>query len=57
MENKKFIYISLILIIGIFACSSILLNKKLNNNVINTSSSVLSNKKNSWWCWSNVRLR
>ena len=49
MKNKKVIYISLILIIGIsiFVFSEISLNKDSNNTVA-TSETVLSNKKIGW---------
>lgn len=48
MKNKKVIYITLILIIGIFTFSVIALNKHPNNNAIATSGTVLSNKKIGW---------
>ena len=47
MENKA-IYITLILIIGIFVFSIISLNKDSNNNAVTTSGTVLSNKKIGW---------
>jgi len=47
MKNK-IIYITLILIIGIFTFSVIALNKDSNNNTIATSGQVLSNKKIGW---------
>ena len=47
MKNK-IIYITLILIIGIFIFSVIVLNKDSNNNTVATSSTVLSNKKIGW---------
>ena len=47
MKNK-IIYIALILIIGISIFSIISLNKDSYNNVISTSSSILSNKKIGW---------
>ena len=47
MKNK-IIYISLILIIGIFTFSVVLLNKNTNNNAVATSGQVLSNKKIGW---------
>ena len=50
MKNKKIIYISLILIIGIFTFCVISLNSNnnSNNNTIATSSLGLSNKKIGW---------
>ena len=47
MKNK-IIYISLILIIGIFTFCVISLNKNLNKNAVMTSGEVLSNKKIGW---------
>ncbi len=47
MKNK-IIYISLILIIGIFTFSVVLLNKNSNNNTVATAGTVLSNKKIEW---------
>jgi len=47
MKNK-IIYITLILIIGIFTFSVIVLNKNPNKNAIATSGTVLSNKKIGW---------
>ena len=47
MKNK-IIYITLILIIGIFTFSVISLNKGSNNNTVTTSGTVLSNKKIGW---------
>ena len=46
--KKKIIYITLILIIGIFTFSVISLNKGSNNNTVTTSGTVLSNKKIGW---------
>ena len=47
MKNKRFIYISLILIIVIFTFSVITFNRR-SNNTIATSTSALSNKKIGW---------
>lgn len=47
MKNK-IVYITLILIIGIFTFSVISLNKDLNNNTVATSGTILSNKKIGW---------
>ena len=47
MKNK-IIYITLILIIGIFTFSVIALNKNPSNNAIATSGTVLSNQKIEW---------
>ena len=47
MKNK-IIYITLILIIGIFTFSVISLNRNSNNKTVTTSSSILSNKKIGW---------
>ena len=47
MKNK-IIYITLILIIGIFTFSVISLNNNSSNDAITTSSTVLSNKKIGW---------
>ncbi len=48
MKNKKIIYITLILIIGIFTFSVISINKNSKNNAVITSGTVLSNKKIGW---------
>jgi len=48
MKNKKVIYITLILIIGIFTFSVISLNRDSNNKTVATSGTVLSNKKIGW---------
>ena len=48
MKSKKVIYISAILIIGIFTFSVISLNRDSNNKTVATSGTVLSNKKIGW---------
>lgn len=46
--KKKKIYITFILIIGVFTSSVILSNKGLNNNTVATSSELLPNEKIEW---------
>lgn len=46
--QKKIIYITLILIVGIFTFSVVSLNKNINKETVSTSASILSNKKIGW---------
>ena len=48
MKNKKFIYISLILMIGVLIFGMILVYKDSNNETITTLSNTVSNKKICW---------
>ena len=48
MKNKKTIFITLVLITGIFIFSVIILNNNSNNNTITTSSTLLSNERIGW---------